>query len=263
MMTDINKFVEIMQDWGHDNGYIFLESEAHDLFHRLEVKPSPEPEMWINEYPNMPDSHMGKHPRNSNCKTLGCIPYVAEDKNNPEIVREVVKEKSYAERQAEWVKANGVKVGDRVKIITSNHHAPKHLNGIMGIIEHIDDERIDVKCRGEQYNYSYKYDELEIVPQIAPAPAAKLPEGFEYVKFDKLNKCFDMEGLAVTSRYPISKAVDFKNFAGFAYLEKSEYKVRVEPVLYRDVAGNLHRLYKDRMTVARPEFVVFEKAKGV
>lgn len=149
---------------------------AEKITAAIEVKPSPEPEMWINEYPNMPDSHMGKHPKNSNCKTLGCAPCVAEDKNNPKIVKE------------DWVKAGqSVLVYDRYRFAIP----------LKAVIKQIADKNDGVRVRlMESNNVEYpigsdnvwvsRYQCRPIVESILePAPAVKLPEGFESHKISK------------------------------------------------------------------------------
>ena len=47
--------------------------------------------------------------------TTSYNPFISDEKDYPFIIRK--KEPSYEERQAEWVKANNIKVGDKVKVI--------------------------------------------------------------------------------------------------------------------------------------------------
>lgn len=125
-------------------------------------KPSPEPEMMIQ-----PNGYI--HPKNEHCGKYKCVPYVAE-----------AKEKSYAERQAEWVKATGVKVGDKVRVIRVikgheqnwNDTWGDYNNNTVGSIFEI--SKIDeAGIRDKNNKYWHPYFCLE------PAPAVKLPEAID------------------------------------------------------------------------------------
>ena len=76
---------------------------------------------WFSDYPNplvkrLNNAEASKHGHLSSVKSNGDLPFYDEDSRCWLcIIRK--KEPSYEERQAEWVKANNINVGDKVKVI--------------------------------------------------------------------------------------------------------------------------------------------------
>lgn len=132
------------------------------------IKPSPEPEMMIQ-----PNGYI--HPKNEHCGKYKCVPYVAE-----------AKEKSYAERQAEWVKATGVKVGEKVKIaaLYTKDNWSRWSDGMISKVGcFMEIHNIEPQGIKLSDGWSYPFQSLELLR--VPAPAVKLPEGFESHKISK------------------------------------------------------------------------------
>lgn len=97
-------------------------------------------------------------------------PFIADGKDYPFIIRK--KEPTYEEKQAEWVKTNDIKVGDKVRIIKElpieerSRDDMKPLLGTIGEIKEITDEGIQVYTENKADWWYFTYDCLEKVEEL-------------------------------------------------------------------------------------------------
>lgn len=109
-------------------------------------------------------------------------PFITDEKDYPFIIRK--KEPSYEERQAEWIKENDIKVGDKVRIIKESPPEEgfvdemKPLVGTIGEIKKINDDDIQVYTEDKVDWWRWPYYCLEKVEE---------PEK-KYVPFDLNNE---------------------------------------------------------------------------
>ena len=110
MNKDRVKQIEAIQNWGHDNGYTFVCSEADDLLNRiLEPEAKPEPEMMICPEQSWNTIHGVCHSKLHSCNDdPKCIPYA------PEAVKESVELPEEMENLTDGTCGNFIKTINQV-----------------------------------------------------------------------------------------------------------------------------------------------------